>query len=62
MSRSLNFYFGTIVFFIGVLMAAVGVENLVVGRFDFIVLLALASGVALVIIGYVVGKRIPLHG
>jgi len=54
--RSLNFYFGTAIFFIGVLMMAIGIANLVVQRLDFIVLVALISGIVLVIIGYVAGK------
>jgi hypothetical protein len=48
--RSLNFYFGTATFFIGVLMMAIGIANLVVQRLDFIVSVALISEIALVII------------
>jgi uncharacterized membrane protein len=54
--RSLNFYFGSAIFFLGVLMTAIGISNLVVQRLDFIVLVALISGIVLIIIGYVVGK------
>jgi cytochrome c biogenesis protein CcdA len=55
--KTLGFYFGTAVFFIGVLMTAIGIENLVVQRMDFIIFAALICGIALIIIGYVVGKR-----
>jgi len=55
--RNPNFYFGTAVFFIGVLMTAIGVENLVIGRSDFIIFAALIFGIVLVLIGYIVGKR-----
>jgi cytochrome c biogenesis protein CcdA len=55
--KTLGFYFGTAVFFIGVLMTAIGIENLVVQRMDFIIFVALTCGIILIIIGYVVGKR-----
>jgi uncharacterized membrane protein len=54
--KGLNFYFGTVVFFLGVLMAAVGVANVIVQRLDFMVLMALIIGFVLIAIGYVVSK------
>ena len=56
MPKSLNFYFGTVVFFLGVLMAAVGVANVIAQRFDFMVLTALIIGLVLIAIGFVVSK------
>ena len=56
MPKSLNFYFGTVVFFLGVLMAAVGVANVIVQRLDFMVLMTLIIGLVLIAIGYVVSK------
>jgi hypothetical protein len=38
-------------------MTAIGVENLVIGRSDFIIFAALIFGIVLAFIGYVVGKR-----
>jgi hypothetical protein len=38
-------------------MVAIGVENLVIGRSDFMIYSALIFGIVLVVIGYVVGKR-----
>jgi uncharacterized membrane protein len=54
--KSLNFYFGTVVFFLGVLMAAVGVANVIAQRLDFMVLTALIIGLVLIAIGFVVSK------
>jgi uncharacterized membrane protein len=54
--KGLNFYFGTVVFFLGVLMAAVGVANVIAQRLDFMVLMALIIGLVLIAIGYVVSK------
>jgi len=54
--KSLNFYFGTVVFFLGVLMAAVGVANVIAQRLDFMVLSALIIGLVLIAIGFVVSK------
>jgi uncharacterized membrane protein len=54
--KNLNFYFGTVVFFLGVLMAAVGVANVIAQRLDFMVLMALIIGLVLIAIGYVVSK------
>lgn len=56
MPKSLNFYFGTVVFFLGVLMAAVGVANVIAQRLDFMVLTALIIGLVLIAIGFVVSK------
>jgi hypothetical protein len=38
-------------------MTAIGVENLVIGRSDFIIFAALIFGIVLALIGYTVGKR-----
>jgi uncharacterized membrane protein len=54
--KGLNFYFGTVVFFLGVLMAAVGVANVIAQRLDFMVLTALIIGLVLIAIGFVVSK------
>jgi len=54
--KGLNFYFGTVVFFLGVLMTAVGVANVIAQRLDFMVLMALIIGLVLIAIGYVVSK------
>lgn len=56
MPRSLNFYFGSVVFFLGILMTAIGISNLVAERLNFTVLVALITGLILITIGYVVGK------
>jgi len=59
--KSLNFYFGTVVFFLGVLMAAVGVANVIAQRLDFMVLTALIIGLVLIAIGFVVSKGKRTH-
>ena len=61
MPKSLNFYFGTVVFFLGVLMAAVGVANVIAQRLDFMVLMTLIIGLLLIAIGYVVSKGKSAH-
>ncbi|HUW49365.1 MAG TPA: hypothetical protein VMW36_11535 [Patescibacteria group bacterium] len=61
MPKSLNFYFGTVVFFLGVLMAAVGVANVIAQRLDFMVLTALIIGLVLIAIGFVVSKGKRTH-
>ncbi len=52
MPRSNAFYFGTMMFFVGILFAAVGVSSLIAGRLNLLTAAELASGVFLVIMGY----------
>lgn len=56
LARSLAFYFGTFVFFIGLLMMAVGFANVIAQRLDFLPIVSLAVGIALIIIGLLVAK------
>jgi len=49
--RSLGFYFGSVIFFIGVLMMAVGISKVIGKTLDLMALVELISGVVLIIIG-----------
>jgi threonine/homoserine/homoserine lactone efflux protein len=49
--RSLGFYFGSVIFFIGVLMMAVGISKVISKTVDLMALVELISGVVLIIIG-----------
>ena len=49
--RSLGFYFGSVIFFIGVLMMAVGISKVIGKTVDLMALVELISGVVLIIIG-----------
>lgn len=51
MPRSLGFYFGSVIFFIGVLMMAVGISKVISKTVDLMALVELISGVVLIIIG-----------
>ena len=51
MPRSLGFYFGSVIFFIGVLMMAVGISKVIGKTLDLMALVELISGVVLIIIG-----------
>lgn len=60
MSRSPNFYFGTVIFFLGLLLTAVAVTYLV--RFQLPPPLVLIFGLVLMIIGLVVARMIGTRG
>jgi len=49
--RPLGFYFGSVIFFIGVLLMAVGVSKVIVGTLDLMAFVELISGVVLIIVG-----------
>lgn len=51
MPRTLGFYFGSVVFFIGVLLMAAGVSNVISSVLNLITIVELATGVVLIIIG-----------
>lgn len=51
MPRSLGFYFGSVIFFIGVLMTAGGISRVIAETLDFITFVELISGVILMIVG-----------
>jgi uncharacterized membrane protein len=51
MPRSLGFYFGSVIFFIGVLLMAIGISKVIVGTLDLSAFVELISGVVLIIIG-----------
>ena len=51
MPRPLGFYFGSVIFFIGVLLMAVGVSKVIVGTLDLMAFVELISGVVLIIVG-----------
>lgn len=52
MPRSLGFYFGSAIFFIGVLVLAVGVSRVIAQTLDLMTFAELISGVVLAILGY----------
>jgi threonine/homoserine/homoserine lactone efflux protein len=49
--RSPGFYFGSVIFFIGVLLIAVGVSNVIAETMSLLTFVELISGVVLMIIG-----------
>jgi multisubunit Na+/H+ antiporter MnhG subunit len=49
--RNAGFYFGSVIFFIGVLMIAVGVSNIISETLNLLTFAELTSGVVLMIIG-----------
>jgi hypothetical protein len=51
MPRNLGFYFGSIIFFIGVLMMAVGVSKAIAGALDLLAFVELVCGIVLIILG-----------
>ena len=51
MARSLWFYFGTILFFIGVLMIALGFSKAIGGTLDLMTIVELISGIILILVG-----------
>lgn len=51
MPRTLGFYFGSVIFFIGVLMMAVGISKVIAETLDLMAVVELISGVVLIIVG-----------
>jgi len=51
LARSLWFYFGTILFFIGVLMIALGFSKAIGGTLDLMTIVELISGIILILVG-----------
>ncbi|HLE75197.1 MAG TPA: hypothetical protein VI864_04035 [Candidatus Bathyarchaeia archaeon] len=51
MPRTLGFYFGSVIFFIGVLLMALGASKVIAGTLDLMAFVELVSGVVLIIIG-----------
>jgi uncharacterized membrane protein len=51
LARNLWFYFGSLLFFIGVLMIALGVSKAIAGTLDIMTVAELISGIALIIVG-----------
>ena len=51
MPRSLGFYFGSVIFFIGLLMMAVGISKVIAETLDLMAVVELISGVVLIIVG-----------
>ena len=49
--RSLGFYFGSVIFFIGILMMAVGISKVIAETLDLMAVVELISGIVLIIIG-----------
>jgi threonine/homoserine/homoserine lactone efflux protein len=49
--RSLGFYFGSVIFFIGVLLVAGGISRVIARTLDLMTFMDLISGVVLIIIG-----------
>jgi len=49
--RTLGFYFGSVIFFIGVLLMALGASKVIAGTLDLMAFVELVSGVVLIIIG-----------
>ena len=52
MARKLGFYFGSVVFFIGLLLTAAGVSNVIAVSFGIMTYVELVSGMVLIIIGF----------
>ena len=49
--RSPSFYFGTVIFFIGVLLTALGASKVIAETFDLLTFAELGVGVVLIIAG-----------
>jgi hypothetical protein len=60
MSRSAVFYFGTAIFFVGLLLLALGVSKVIAQTFDAVTFAALISGIVLMTIGFR-ATRIPVQ-
>jgi membrane-bound ClpP family serine protease len=51
-ARSPAFYFGTVIFFIGLLLFAVGVSKIIAEVFDVLTFAELISGIVMMAVGY----------
>ncbi len=52
MPRTPTFYFGSVIFFIGLLLLAVGVSKVIAQVFDILTFAELISGIVLMTVGY----------
>ena len=52
LARSPAFYFGSVVFFIGLLLLAVGVSKVIAQSFELLTFAELISGLVLLIVGF----------
>jgi len=52
MPRSPAFYFGSIIFFVGLLLLALGVSKVIAQTLDVVTFAALISGIVLMTIGF----------
>ena len=59
MPRSPGFYFGTVIFFIGVLLTAVGVSKVINETLSLLTLVELGVGVVLIIVGSRAVRTVP---
>jgi len=50
-ARNLWFYLGTVIFFIGVLMIALGFSKAIAGVLDLMTIVELISGLLLIVVG-----------
>jgi uncharacterized membrane protein len=59
MPRSPNFYFGTVIFFLGVLLMAFGVSNITTETLNLLTFVELGVGVVLIIVGSRAVRTVP---
>jgi hypothetical protein len=59
MARSPIFYFGTVIFFIGLILFAAGVSEVIGGDYNIIMAVELISGFILMAIGFRASTRPP---
>ena len=52
MTRSAAFYFGSVIFFVGLLLLALGVSKIIGQVFDLLTFAELISGLVLMVIGF----------
>ena len=52
MARGATFYFGSVIFFVGLLLLAVGVSKVVGKVFELLTFAELISGLVLIVIGF----------
>jgi hypothetical protein len=60
-ARSPAFYFGSIIFFIGLLLLAIGVSKAIAQVFDLLTFAELISGFILMLLGYRAIRTVPRH-
>jgi len=60
-ARSPAFYFGSIIFFIGLLLLAIGVSEAIAQVFDLLTFAELISGFILMLLGYRAIRTVPRH-